>query len=227
MASLNVKPTRIELIQIRKRIKLARRGYQLLKMKRSALIMEFLDLAKEMRGLRENLRNESAMAIESITKAEISEGRLAIDRFAFMSGESSVSMNTKNVMGVKIPEIGINTERAVLTERFRAISVPPSINDSIDSFERLFQSLIKVVEKEKAMRRLLNEIDKTKRRSNAIEYVMIPRLNADAKYIRMRLDELERDTFTTLKMVKKKITSQEEGVENKEFEEIQAPGDEQ
>jgi V/A-type H+-transporting ATPase subunit D len=196
-------------------------------MKRSALIMEFLELAKEMRGLRENLRNDSAKAIESITKAEISEGRLAIERFAFMAGESSVSMNTKNVMGVRIPEIGINTERAVLTERFRAISVPSSINDSIDSFERLFQSLITVVEKEKSMRRLLNEIDKTKRRSNAIEFVMIPKLNADAKYIRMRLDELERDTFTTLKIVKKKITAQEEGVESKEFEEIQASGDEQ
>ncbi|MGP6207940.1 V-type ATP synthase subunit D [Cuniculiplasma sp. SKW3] len=208
-------------------MKLAKRGYQLLKMKRSALIMEFLELAKEMRGLRENLRNETARAIESITKAEISEGRLAIERFSFMSGESSVSMNTKNVMGVRIPEIGINTERAVLTERFRAISVPSSINDSIDIFEKLFQSLITVVEKEKSMRRLLNEIDKTKRRSNAIEFVMIPKLNADAKYIRMRLDELERDTFTTLKIVKKKITAQEEGVESKKFEEIQASGDEQ
>lgn len=196
-------------------------------MKRSALIMEFLELAKEIRGLRENLRNETERAIESITKAEISEGRLAIERFAFMSGESSVSMNTKNVMGVRIPEIGINTERAVLTERFRAISVPSSINDSIDSFERLFQSLITVVEKEKSMRRLLNEIDKTKRRSNAIEFVMIPKLNTDAKYIRMRLDELERDTFTTLKIVKKKITAQEEGVESKKSEEIQASGDEQ
>ncbi len=196
-------------------------------MKRSALIMEFLNLAKEMKNLRENLRNDVENATQTVTKAEISEGKLSIERFAFMAGESSVSMNTKNVMGVRIPEIGINSERAVLTERFRAISVPPAINDSIDSFERLFQSLITVVEKEKSMRKLLYEIDKTKRRSNAIEFVMIPRLNENAKYIRMRLDEMERDTFTTLKIVKKKITSQEEEVDKAEIEEIDSSGDEQ
>ena len=80
-----------------------------------------------------------------------------------------------------------------------------------------------MVEKEKAMRKLLHEIDKTKRRSNAIEYVMIPRLKEQSKYIRMRLDELERDTFTTLKMVKKKITAQEdEGDSMERGESIQA-----
>ena len=161
-------------------------------MKRSALIMEFLDMAKELRSMREALRNDVGLAMESITRAEISEGRLTIERIGFMSGESEVFINAKNVMGVKIPEIGISMETAVLSERLRAIAVPASVNDSINAYEKLFRSLINVVEKEKAMRKLLHEIDKTKRRSNAIEFVMIPRLQEQAKYIRMRLDEIER-----------------------------------
>ena len=189
----------------------------------SALIMEFLGMAKELRSMREALRNDVGMAMESIARAEISEGRLTIERIGFMAGESQVHIKAKNVMGVKIPEIGISMEMAVLSERLRAISVPASVNDAINSYERLFKSLINVVEKEKAMRKLLHEIDKTKRRSNAIEYVMIPRLKEQSKYIRMRLDELERDTFTTLKMVKKKITAQEdEGDSMERGESIQA-----
>ena len=192
-------------------------------MKRSALIMEFLGMAKELRSMREALRNDVGLAMESITRAEISEGRLTIERIGFMSGESEVFINAKNVMGVKIPEIGISMETAVLSERLRAIAVPASVNDSINAYEKLFRSLINVVEKEKAMRKLLHEIDKTKRRSNAIEFVMIPRLQEQAKYIRMRLDEIERDTFTTLKMVKKKITAQEdEGDSMERGESIQA-----
>lgn len=215
MADLNVKPTRIELIQIRKRIKLANRGHQLLKMKRSALIMEFLNMARKLRGMKENLRKDVEAALEKMTIAEVREGRMKVENYAFMSGSAEVSTKARNVMGVKIPELGISMEKAVLTERFRAISVPPTINDAMEAYERLFRSLVEVVEKEKAMRHLLAEIDKTKRRSNAIEFVMIPKLKKQSNYIRMRLDEMERDTFTTLKFVKKKIMSQEED-DNKE-----------
>jgi V/A-type H+-transporting ATPase subunit D len=223
MVDLNVKPTRIELIQIRKRIKLAQRGYQLLKMKRSALIMEFLKMAKELKGMRENLRKDVERALDKMSIAEVKEGRMKVESYAFMSGVSEVSLKTRNVMGVRIPELGIEMEKAVLTERFRAISVPASINDAIEAYDKLFKSLIGIVEKEKSMRRLLNEIDKTKRRSNAIEFMMIPKLKSQSQYIRMRLDELERDTFTTLKFIKKKMVNQEEE-ENKKgsVQEIQS-----
>lgn len=214
-ADLNIKPTRIELIQIRKRIKLAQRGYDLLKMKRSALIMEFLKMAKDLKGMRENLRKGVENALDKMSIAEVREGRMKVESYGFMSGSADISLRARNVMGVRIPELGIMMEKAVLTERFRAISVPAPIDDAIDAYEKLFRSLVEVVEKEKSMRRLLLEIDKTKRRSNAIEFVMIPKLKSQSQYIRMRLDELERDTFTTLKFVKKKMISEEEG-ENKE-----------
>ncbi|MHB8361599.1 MAG: V-type ATP synthase subunit D [Thermoplasmataceae archaeon] len=207
MPTMEIRPTRIELIKLRRRIKLSKRGLDLLKMKRSALVMEFLKMVAEIKGLRENMRKDVENALNSMISAEISEGMMTIERIAYMSGTSNIGIKPKNVMGVRIPLLNVNYERAVLSEQYRAISVPVSINSSISNFEKLFKSLINVAEKENSMRRLLHEIDKTKRRSNAIENILIPNLTAEAKYIRMRLDELERDTFTTLKIVKKKITS--------------------
>jgi V/A-type H+-transporting ATPase subunit D len=207
MPSMEIRPTRIELIKLRRRIKLSKRGLDLLKMKRSALVMEFLKLAAEIRGLRENLRKDVEEALNSMVNAEIASGMMTIERIAYMSGESNVGIKPKNVMGVRIPVLNIDYEKAVLSEQYRALSVPIPVDEAISKFEKLFRSLINVAEKENSMRRLLHEIDRTKRRSNAIENILIPNLNAQAKYIRMRLDEMERDTFTTLKIVKKKITS--------------------
>ncbi|MCL4348534.1 MAG: V-type ATP synthase subunit D [Candidatus Thermoplasmatota archaeon] len=207
MPSMEIRPTRIELIKLRRRIKLSKRGLDLLKMKRSALVMEFLKLAAEIRGLRENLRKDVEGALNSMVNAEIASGMMTIERIAYMSGESNVGIKPKNVMGVRIPVLNIDYEKAVLSEQYRALSVPIPVDEAISKFEKLFKSLINVAEKENSMRRLLHEIDRTKRRSNAIENILIPNLNAQAKYIRMRLDEMERDTFTTLKIVKKKITS--------------------
>jgi V/A-type H+-transporting ATPase subunit D len=204
---MEIRPTRIELIKLRKRIKLSKRGLDLLKMKRSALVMEFLKLAAEIRGLRENLRKDVEEALNSLINAEIASGMMTIERIAYMSGQSNVGIKPKNVMGVRIPVLNIDYEKAVLSEQYRALSVPIPVDEAISKFEKLFKSLINVAEKENSMRRLLHEIDRTKRRSNAIENILIPNLNAQAKYIRMRLDEMERDTFTTLKIVKKKITS--------------------
>jgi V/A-type H+-transporting ATPase subunit D len=73
-------------------------------------------------------------------------------------------------------------------------------------FEKVYNQIIEIAEKENSMRKLLHEIEKTKRRSNALENIMIPQLNSQAKLIRMRLEEIERDMFTTLKIVKRKIT---------------------
>jgi V/A-type H+-transporting ATPase subunit D len=207
MPSMEIRPTRIELIKLRRRIKLSKRGLDLLKMKRSALVMEFLKLAAEIRGLRENLRKDVEGALNSMVNAEIASGMMTIERIAYMSGESNVGIKPKNVMGVRIPVLNIDYEKAVLSEQYRALSVPIPVDEAISKFEKLFKSLINVAEKENSMRRLLHEIDRTKRRSNAIENILIPNLNAQAKYIRMRLDEMERDTFTTLKIVKKKITA--------------------
>ncbi len=205
MAQAELKPTRIELIRTRKRIKLAQRGLDLLKMKRSSLVMEFFNISRSVKGLRENLRADIGDALETLKAAEIISGTMNLERIAYMSADSTVGVNLKNVMGVRIPELSRNYNQTILSNQYRAISVPTPVNDAIKKFENIYTQIVEIAEKENAMRKLLHEIDKTKRRSNAIENILIPQLTSSAKLIRMRLDEIERDMFTTLKMVKRKI----------------------
>ncbi len=213
MAQTELKPTRIELIRTRKRIKLAKRGLDLLKMKRSSLVMEFFSISRSVKGLRENLRSDIGDALDTLKAAEIISGTMNLERIAYMSADSTVGVNLKNVMGVRIPELSRNYNQTILSNQYRAISVPTAVNDAIKKFENIYTQIVEIAEKENSMRKLLHEIDKTKRRSNAIENILIPQLTYSAKIIRMRLDEIERDMFTTLKMVKRKINRKsQEGV---------------
>lgn len=205
MAQIDLKPTRIELIRTRRRIKLAKRGLDLLKMKRSSLVMEFFNISRSVKGLRENLRTDIEEALETIRAAEIISGTMNLERIAYMSADSTVGVNLKNVMGVRIPELSRNYNQTILSNQYRAMSVPTAVNDAIKKFENIYTQIVEIAEKENSMRKLLHEIDKTKRRSNAIENILIPQLTDSAKLIRMRLDEIERDMFTTLKMVKRKM----------------------
>ncbi len=205
MPAGDVRPTRIELINTRKRVKLAKRGLDLLKMKRSSLVMEFFKISRQVKGLRENIRREMEEALEAIRFAEVETGIMSLERLALFSADTGASVRSKNVMGVRIPDLKILYRETLLSDIYRAISMPTSVEDALKKFQNLFHLLLDVAEKENSMRRLLKEIDKTKRRSNAIENVLVPRLEADVKYIRMRLDEMERETFTTLKAVKKNM----------------------
>lgn len=201
----DVRPTRIELINTRKRVRMARRGLDLLKMKRSSLVMEFFKISRTVKGMRENLRREVAQALEAIKIAELDVGSVSLERLALFSVDTGARVKTKNVMGVRIPDLDILYRETLLSEVYRAVSMPTSAEDALKRFQKLLTLILEVAEKENSMRRLLREIDKTKRRSNAIENLLIPRLEADVKFIRMRLDEMERDTFTTLKTVKRNI----------------------
>ena len=184
---------------------MARRGLDLLKMKRSSLVMEFFKISRTVKGMRENLRREVAQALEAIKIAELDVGSVSLERLALFSADTGARVKTKNVMGVRIPDLDILYRETLLSEVYRAVSMPTSAEDALKRFQKLLTLILEVAEKENSMRRLLREIDKTKRRSNAIENLLIPRLEADVKFIRMRLDEMERDTFTTLKTVKRNI----------------------
>ena len=209
MVTLDIRPTRIELIKTTRRIRFAKRGLDLLKMKRSSLVMEFFAISRTVKGMRENLRKDILEAMDSLKMAEILHGAMNIELIAYMSSESKVAVSSKNVMGVRIPELKISDKKTLLSDQYRATSVPVAINDAIKKYEKVYNLLLDIAEKEISMRKLLYEIDKTKRRANAIENVLIPSLVENAKYIRMRLDEIERDTFITLKTIKKKMVEKE------------------
>ncbi|MCL4445137.1 MAG: V-type ATP synthase subunit D [Thermoplasmataceae archaeon] len=205
MASSEVRPTRIELINVTRRIRLARKGLDLLKMKRTSLVMEFFAISRTVKGMRENIRSDMAASLEIVRLAEALSGLVNLERIAAMSVDTDANVATKNVMGVRIPTLNVVYHESLLSEIYRAVSIPTVINDSIIKFERIFRALLEIAEKENSMRKLLREIDRTKRRSNAIENILIPGLVANAKYIRMRLDEMERETFSMLKAVKRNL----------------------
>ena len=204
MAQSNLKTTRIELIKTKGRIRVASKGLNLLKMKRSSLVLEFFDLARQIKALRGNLYAMVSRSIESIKLAEMVSGRINLERIAAEQGDISAKVSAKNVMGIKIPNISLNGY-AAMPIGYELISVPTSIEDAKRSYQELFKMLIEIAEKENSLRKLLHEIEKLNRRSNAIENVAIPNLKSKVSYIKQRLEDLERDQIVSLKFIKGKL----------------------
>jgi V/A-type H+-transporting ATPase subunit D len=208
MAQENVRPTRLELLRTRRRIVLAKRGLDLLKLKRSALIAEFFHLSKAALELRGDLQKKIARGYASIRVAEMMEGPTRLENISMLLPDlHDVSVATKNVMGVKTPRVDSGSFTPVSTASL--LDLPTSINESIRYFQGIYQVILDIAEKENALRRLLHEIEKTKRRASAIENVLIPRLQGTVRYIKFRFDELERDAFSMLKTVKRKMEREE------------------
>ncbi|MEM3259653.1 MAG: V-type ATP synthase subunit D [Thermoplasmata archaeon] len=210
----NVKPTRMELLRLKKRINLAKRGLELLKFKRAALVMEFFKLLQKSKNLRLNLDEIAKKAYETYKIAEIYHGRTGIENAAFLvSKMRGISIKTRNVMGIKIPELGKKSIEGLLDPKYRLIIFSAKIDQTIKDFEKFHETILEIAEVENSMKRLLAEIEKTNRRSNAIENVLIPELERQANYLKMKFDEMERDTFVTLKKIKKNLEKRE-NVEN-------------
>ncbi|MCI4331281.1 MAG: V-type ATP synthase subunit D [Thermoplasmata archaeon] len=210
MAQENIRPTRLELLRTRRRIVLARKGLNLLKLKRSALIAEFFNLSKEALALRGDLQKRIAAGYQSIRMAEMMEGPTRLENISMLLPEvHPVTVQTKNVMGVKTPKVDAGAYTPVGAPSL--LDLPTSINESIRHFQGIYSVVLGIAEKENALRRLLHEIEKTKRRASAIENVLIPRLQGTVRYIKFRFDELERDAFSMLKTVKRKMEQEEAG----------------
>ncbi len=210
MPNLEVtRPTRLELIRAKRRIVLAKRGLNLLKLKRSALIAEFFKISRQALELRGDLAQRLKEGYSAIREAELAEGRIRLESVALMLPQlKPLSVESRNVMGVRTPAIADarydpETARALLR-------LPVSVDESLRRFQSVYAVVLQVAEKENAMRRLLREIEKTKRRASAIENVMIPRLEGTVRYIKFRFDELERDSFAMLKTVKRKMEREAE-----------------
>ncbi len=209
MAVENVRPTRLELLRTRRRIVVARRGLKLLKLKRSALIAEFFAISREAMRLRGDLRERIARGYESIRMAETIEGPTRLENVAMLLPDlPAIAVATKNVMGVRTPRLDRATYRPVPAASL--LDLPTSIEESVVRFQGIYQVVLEIAEKENALRRLLKEIEKTKRRASAIENVLVPRLEGTVRYIKFRFDEMERDAFSMLKTVKRKMEQEAE-----------------
>ncbi|MDE1814085.1 MAG: V-type ATP synthase subunit D [Thaumarchaeota archaeon] len=206
---INIRPTRLEYIRTKRRIIVAKKGLKLLKLKRQALILEFFNTSKTVASLRSGLQTELVKGYQAIRMAEMLAGAMRLENEAMKIPQlNKLQITPKNVMGVRIPKIEGGKSDQALTEHL--LELPPSINEAIKAFRNVHKMVLDVAEKETTLRKLLLEIEKTKRKSNAIENVFIPRLQAAIKFIIFRLDEMERDTFMMLKTVKRKMGEREQ-----------------
>ena len=206
---INIRPTRLEYIRTKRRIIVAKKGLKLLKLKRQALILEFFNASKTVAALRSGLQAELVKGYQAIRMAEMLAGAMRLENEAMKIPQlNKLQITPKNVMGVRIPKIEGGKSNQALTEHL--LELPPSINEAIKAFHNVHKMVLDVAEKETTLRKLLLEIEKTKRKSNAIENVFIPRLQAAIKFIIFRLDEMERDTFMMLKTVKRNMGEREQ-----------------
>ena len=209
--ALNVKPTRSELIALKKRIKLSERGYKLLKMKRDGLILEFFKVLAEAKDLKNELAEKYARAQEMIAIAETVEGTIGVKAAAMAASENpEIDLKSKNIMGVVVPKIESKSVKKSLNERgYGVIGTSAAIDEAAEAFEDLVECIILSAELETTMKRLLDEIAGTKRRVNALEFKVIPEQVEARNFIKMRLDEMEREELTRLKRTKGKSAAKE------------------
>ena len=211
MAATDVNPTRMELIKTKERIVLARKGHKLLKQKRDALILEFFKILKKSQDLRGQLAKQMAAAYKSLGYAQLYHPVHQLEKVSLdLKKNIEVDVEVKNVMGVKIPAIETKFEKRDFI-RAPSYSVPATsakIDQAVQDYEEVLYMVIKLAETETAIKRLIIEIEKTKRRVNALEFVLIPRLDEQKNMISFRLDEMERDSFVSLKSIKRKLEAQ-------------------
>jgi V/A-type H+-transporting ATPase subunit D len=200
----NVKPTRMELLKLRKRVKLADKGHRLLKEKRDALISEFMIVIREYKDARKRVEENLKVAFYNLLIAEVLLGSRDLEQISGITlRDINLDFMTKNIMGVSVPIMKVdNLIRRVHERGYGFLSTNAKLDDAAKNFEESILSIVKLAEIEESVRRIAEEVEKTKRRVNALEYIVIPRLKATIKHIEMRMEEIERESFLRLKKIK-------------------------
>jgi len=200
----DIKPTRSELLEVKKKIRLSQSGYKLLKMKRDGLIIEFFEVLNQAKGIRAKIVQDYRRANEAIAVASAVDGTLAVKSAAFsVSATPEVKISAKNVMGVVVPKVeGKQVSKKILERGYGVVGTRATIDEAARAYENLSEDIIKAAEIETTIKKLLDEIEKTKRRVNALEFKVIPELTEAANFIRLRLEEMERENTFRLKRIK-------------------------
>ena len=203
---LDITPTRSELINLKRRIKQTKNGYKLLKMKRDGLFHEFRTLLSDMIKAKRELTESYVLAKSRIDLANAIEGGLKVRSAAIANSASpEVEVERRNIMGVVVPSVsGTNLKQAFGERSIGFTGSSPYIDEAADSFGNLIERMVKAAEMEATLKRLLAEIEATKRRVNALEFKVIPELEEARVFIQLRLEEMEREETFRLKRFKNK-----------------------
>ncbi len=205
MARLAVNPTRMEMTRLKKRLKTASRGHKLLKDKRDELMKNFLEAVRNNQKLRAEVEKELLLVYGSFSAASaLMSAEILEQSFLYPKQKISLDIGYKNIMSVEVPVYGIHykTEEKGNLYPYGFASTPAELDDSVRRLEKVINDLLRLAEAEKAVMLLADEIERTRRRVNALEYVMIPQIEETIKYISMKLDENERGNNTRLMKVK-------------------------
>jgi len=204
--ALDIKPTRSELIKLKRRIKQTQNGYNLLKLKRDGLFYEFRILLSEMIEAKEALVTTFVEAKQAINLASSIEGGLAVKSAAIaIAQKPEVEVSRYNIMGVVVPKVEGRYLSQTLEERgLGLIGGSPYLDEAADAYGELIESIVKAAEMESTLKRLLVEIEATKRRVNALEFKVIPEMEEAQTFIQLRLEEMEREETFRLKRFKNK-----------------------
>lgn len=222
MAKLNVNPTRMNLSTLKKRLETSVRGHKLLKDKQDELMRRFINLIKENKELREEVEGELLISFKDFLLASaIMSPEMLEQAVALPAQRTNVDIVTKNIMGVDTPIMNFTIEKisesgSVYPYGFAQTTA--DLDDAIGQLNNVMLKLLKLAEVEKTAQLMADEIEKTRRRVNALEYKTIPDLQETIKYIVSKLDENERANITRLMKVKDIISKEENKPAKKEFD---------
>lgn len=207
MAIMNVNPTRMEMKRLQARLKTASRGHKLLKDKTDEMIRQFITLAEENKRLRKNTEAQLAEALSSYAVARSATDSRFVDEALVMPSRTvRLYCSKRKVMGVEVPQIAIDENKNMDSNNelypYSFLSVTAQLDESLRGINNVLYQLIRLAEMEKACNMLADEIERNKRRVNALENIMIPQLTETIKYIKMKLDESERSATVRLMKVK-------------------------
>ncbi len=215
MARLNVNPTRQEFLKLKKKLKMASRGHKLLKEKRDGLMKQFMETIREAKALRKTMEDTLGEAFKSFVFASADMRPEAMqEALAMPAKKITLESETKNVMSVNIPIFTYKEKGGFLS--YSLGTTAADLDDSLRTFSDALQDMIKLAQIEHSAKLLAEEIEKTRRRVNALEYVFIPQIEETIKYIQSKLNEQERGTVVTLMKVKDILEAQEAALKIKQ-----------
>lgn len=201
---IKVNPTRMELLRLKRRLKIAQKGHKLLKEKRDGLMKEFMQIIKDAKETREDLENKLKIIFNSYTNANASMSPQSMETASALTNQKlSLETKVKNIMSVKIPVFSVKFEGDWLSYGFYDTS--SELDKAIMNLNSTIPLMFKLSQIEKSAQLLATEIEKTRRRVNALEHVLIPNINETIKYISMKLSEQERSSIATTMRIKELI----------------------
>ncbi|MBN1494927.1 V-type ATP synthase subunit D [Candidatus Peregrinibacteria bacterium] len=201
MAKLNVNPTRMELLNLKKQIKTAERGHKLLRDKQDGLMQKFMEIIREAKTIRKNVEDKLQKAFKNFMQASaMMYPEMLENALLFPSAETSLAVETKNVMSVRIPHFKLHQKGNILNYGY--LQTSGELDMALEAFQEVLPLLVKLAQIERQAERLAEETEKTRRRVNALEHMLIPNLKETVKFISMKLNEAERSSITGVMRIK-------------------------